>query len=282
MTITENTLQVGALTWFYREATPINDRQTTPALFLHGLPAHSYIWREILPQVAEAGFRAIAPDWIGSGFSDKPDKRNFAYSPDAYLNALGELINALEIKPLSLIVQGYLASVGVLYAQQNPDAIARLIILNTPLFPSDKLPWNMKQWGLPFAGDMLTQDPLLVDRTIESGSGFVISDSDLATFRQPYLKSSAVGRALMTTTKKLNLAQTTTQIEQGWQSWDKPTLLLWGEADSWLPPEKVQALVQKYPSLEYSGLAEAQHYPQEHWHQEVGAAIVTFLRRQAS
>ena len=85
-----------------------------------------------MPQVAEAGFRAIAPDWIGSGFSDKPDKRNFAYSPNAFLNALGELIDALEIKPLSLIVQGYLASVAVLYAQQNPDAIARLIILKPP------------------------------------------------------------------------------------------------------------------------------------------------------
>ncbi len=281
MTITENTRQVGTLNWFYREAAPTRDRQASPALFLHGLPAHSYIWREILPQVAAAGYRAIAPDWIGSGFSDKPDKRTFAYTPDAYLQALGEFIEILDIKPLSLIVQGYLASIGVLYAQQNPDAIDRLIILNSPLFPADKLPWKMQQWGLPFAGDMLTQDPILVDRTLEGGSGFVISDPDLAIFRKPFLKSSAVGRALLTTTQKLNLAQISAKIEQGWQSWEKPTLLLWGEGDPWLRTEPVQALAQKQANLDYLGLEEAKHYPQEHWPQEVGEAIVTFLRRQA-
>lgn len=190
--MTEQTLTVGSLDWFYREATPATDTNKSPVLLLHGLPAHSYIWRGVLDRLAERGFRAIAPDWIGSGFSAKLDKRDFAYTSERYQSALDEFIKSLAIEKFSLVVQGFLASVGLQYAFNHPEMIDRLIILNTPLSPETKLPWLMKQWTIPFMGDMVTQDPLLVDRTLEKGSGFVIADEDLAIYRQPFLKSSAV------------------------------------------------------------------------------------------
>lgn len=280
MALTEQTLKVSSLNWFYREALPMNAPRGNPILLLHGLPAHSYIWRGVMPAIADAGFRAIAPDWIGSGFSDKPDKRSFNYTPAAFLQSLADFIQKAGIKSCSLVVQGFLASAGILYAQQNPEAIDRLIVLNTPLFARSKLPWLMQQWGLPFIGDMLTQDPLLVDRALEKGSGFVIADGDLAKFRQPYLKSSAVGRALIATIQKLNLAEMGQEIERGWQNWDRPTLLLWGTGDSWLPADPVQDLSRQHSAIEFSAIAGAKHYPQEHWPKETREAIVQFLRRQ--
>jgi len=278
--ITDKTLDTGKLEWFYREGVPETPNHKPPVLLLHGLPSQSYTWLPILNQLAENGFQAIAPDWIGSGLSDKPEKRDFAYTPQAYLEALTDLINTLKLDRLSIVVQGYLASVGIQYALQNSHRIEKLVILNTPLTPAAKLPWPMTQWTLPFAGDMVTQDPLLIDRTLEGGSGFVVTDEKLDVYRRPYLKTSAVGRALMITTKNLKLAKTMTEIESGLKNWSKPALIIWGMLDPWLPSDTVEQLVNTNSQLELIKLPEAKHYPQEHWADEIGAVLIPFLRRQ--
>ncbi len=271
MAITENTVQIGSLTWFYREALPDNDLGKPPVLLLHGLPSHSYTWVETINTLASSGLRAIAPDWIGSGASAKPDKQDFAYTPEAFLQALSDLIAALELKELSLVVQGFLASVGLQYAIRYPETINRLIILNTPLSTKAKLPQSMKQWGWPFIGDMLTQDPLLVDRTLEQGSGYVISDENLAIYRQPFLKTSAVGRALVATIQNLQLTTVLLEIESGLKTFPQPILVIWGSRDPWLPfPEG--------ENWEIAELPEAKHYPQEHWLAEIAPLMINFLQ----
>jgi haloalkane dehalogenase len=281
--ITENTIAIADLNWFYREVSSESASQLaaerSPVVLLHGLPSQSLTWSSLLELLGEQGWRAIAPDWIGSGFSSKPEKREFAYTPEVYLQALGDFLSALELPKISLIVQGFLASVGIQYALRHPEQIDRLIILNTPLTPTVKLPWLMQQWTIPFLGDMVTQDPLLIDRTLEGGSGFVISDARLDIYRKPFLKTSASGRALLTTTKNLNFAKTLTEVETGLKQWQKPTLLMWGMQDPWLTLDPVEALVAQNPQLELFKLPEAKHYPQEHWPQEIGEAVIRFLRR---
>ncbi|EAZ92120.1 alpha/beta fold hydrolase [Crocosphaera chwakensis] len=278
--ITEQIITVGSLEWFYREVTPTNSNNKPPVILVHGLPSHSYIWRRVMNNLEDQGFRAIAPDWLGSGFSAKPDKQDFPYTSAAYEKAFGEFLKALELEKVSLVVQGFLASVALQYAFNHADTIERLIILNTPLSPDVKLPWLMQQWSIPFMGDMVTQDPLLVDRTLEKGSGFVIEDKDLDIFRQPYLKSSAVGRALLTTTKNLKLSQTLKNLETKFFSWQVPTLILWGMADPWLSADIPEKLAANTSNIEMVKLEEAKHYPQEHWPKEVSEEIITFLRRQ--
>jgi pimeloyl-ACP methyl ester carboxylesterase len=280
VTITETSITVGSLSWFYREVVPNNQNDKSPVLLLHGLPAQSYTWRRILPNLAEYGFRAIAPDWIGSGFSAKPEKRNFAYTSNAYLEALSAFLKSLEIGKCSLVVQGFLGSIGLQYALRNRDAIDRLVILNTPLSPTAKLPWQMQQWRLPLIGDMLAQDPILVDRTLEGGSGFVIQEEDLTIYRKPFLTTSASGRALIATTKNLKLSETISEIESGLSQWENPTLILWGMADPWLSSDVAEKLANSRANIELVKLEEAKHYPQEHWSKEVGMEIVNFLRRQ--
>lgn len=277
---TENSIAVGSLKWFYREAQPQQESEQPPVVFLHGIPGHSFTWCEIMPKLAEKGIRAIAPDWLGFGFSDKPDRREFKYTPDAYVEGLTAFLSALEIESCFLVVQGFLASAGLQYALRNPEAIARLVILNTPMSKTAKLPWKMKQWGLPFAGDMLTQDPLLVDRTLESGSGFQISDRDLAVFRKPFLQSSGAGRSLKMAIENLKLSSAMTEIESGLSNWEKPTLIVWGMADPWLDSDAAENLAQNNSNLELIKLAEAKHYPQEHWQEEITSYLITFLRRQ--
>jgi len=278
MPITTEKVQVGNYQWFYRQTDIASDR--TPILFLHGLPSHGYTWRQLMSLLADEDIPSIAPDWLGCGFSDKPNQRDFAYTPEAFQAALGELIEALKLEKFYLVVQGFLSSVGLQYALQNSEQVEGLIILNTPIAPSVKLPWLLKQLSLPFVGDMMTQDPLLVDRSLEKGSGFVVKDEDLDVLRKPFLQSSDVGRSLMAILKKLDLENTTKKIEAGLEEWSKSCLIIWGTEDKWLDIEAPKKLTAANSNITLIELSEAKHYPQEHWSSEIVEEIIQFFRRK--
>ena len=278
MAIKTDKIKADKFEWFYRQ-TEI-DSERIPVLFLHGLPSHSHTWSRMMSLLADENIPSTAIDWLGCGFSDKPKPRDFAYTPEAYLIELSKVIAALKLEKFYLVVQGFLGSVGVQYALQNPDRLEGLIILNAPITSGAKLPWLMKQLSLPFVGDMMTQDPLLVDRTIEKGSGFVVEDRDLDKLRQPFLQSSAVGRSLMTILQKLDLPNTTREIETGLKQWSKPSLIIWGAKDRWLNTDDVQKLVDDNREINLIELTEAKHYPQEHWASDISEEIVQFFRRK--
>lgn len=273
----EHRLEIGSVTWFYREAEPSTPQNRPPVILLHGLVSQSYSWRNVLPALAEQGFRAIAPDWIGCGYSSHPDRRDFAYTPDAFLGAIESLVQKLELEKFSLVAQGFLGSVGIQYALRHPEQIDRLAIFNAPIAQTAKLPWKLKQMGIPLVGDMMTQDPLLVDRTLEGAGGYRIDDADLDVYRRPWLKTSDVGRALLAIIQNLQLKSVTAEIETGLKSWDKPLLIGWGLRDPWLPLEMAKTL----PQAELVELDEVGHYAQEDWHEKVSEALISFLRRQA-
>lgn len=279
--VTEQFITVGNLDWLYREAIPEHPIDRPPIVFLHGLPAQSYSWRYVLAAVAKQGYRAIAPDWIGMGFSSKVEKRDFAYTPDAYVTALGDFLEALELSEIILVVQGFLGSVGLQYAFRYPDSISRLAVFNSPMSTSVKLPWKMKQLGLPLIGEMLTQDPLLVDRTLEGGGPYQVDDEDLDVYRRPFLATSASGRSLFITVRNLQLPQALAEIEAGFKTWEKPTLLAWGMADPWLSVEPAEQLSKVLPDADFVKLEQVGHFAQEDWHEKVSETLITFLRRQA-
>ena len=276
---TDNTVQAGKFEWFYREAKPLGDPKATVVL-LHGLVCQSYGWRHVLPALAEQGFWAIAPDWLGHGFSERPDRRDFPYTPDAFVTALGEFLQALGIERCSLVVQGFLGTVGLQYALRHPEQIDRIAIFNAPLTTAAKLPWKMQQLGIPLAGEMITQDPLLVDRTLEGGGGYRVEDADLDIYRRPFLQTSDSGRALFATVQNLKLKQITAEIEAGFREWRKPVLVAWGDRDPWLPRAIAESFVQALPDGELVTLEEVGHYPQEDWHEKVNDTLLPFLRRQ--
>ncbi|MBD1844655.1 alpha/beta fold hydrolase [Cyanobacteria bacterium FACHB-63] len=269
-------IEVGSLSWFYREAEPMNESSRTPVILLHGLVSQGYSWRNVLPRLAEQGFRAIAPDWIGCGYSSMPDRRDFAYTPDAFIAALEALIAQFGFEKVSIVAQGFLGSAGIQYALRHPEQVERLAIFNCPIAQVAKLPWKLQQMSIPLVGDMMTQDPLLVDRTLEGGGGYRIEDADLDVYRRPWLKTSDVGRSLLAILKNLQLKQATAEIEAGLTSWKNPLLIGWGMRDPWLSIAAAKSLTAELVELDEVG-----HYPQEDWHEKVCEALIPFLKRQA-
>ena len=281
MSIKEHKITVNSLEWYYREAQPIGRSDLLPVVLLHGIVSQSYSWRNIIPALAAQGTRAIAPDWIGYGFSAKPEKRDFAYTPDAFIKALDDFIQAIELERFSLVVQGFLGSVGLQYALKNPQKIANVAILNAPISTSAKLPWKIQQMGLPLAGEVMTQDPLLVDRTLEGGCRYRIEDPDLDVYRKPFLKTSASGRSLLSTIRNLQLDQAMSEIETGFKEWQKPILVQWGIIDPWLSLDMAESFVKSVPDGDIIKLHNVGHYPQEHYHEVILQDLLPFVRRHS-
>src|SRR5215218_7149395 len=101
----------------------------SPVLLLHGEPTWSYLYRTIIPQLTPSA-RAIAPDYFGFGRSDKP-LRLEDYSYDFHFGSIVRLVDELDLRELTVVVQDWGGPIGLRLAVEHPDRVARLVIMNT-------------------------------------------------------------------------------------------------------------------------------------------------------
>lgn len=106
-------------------------------LFLHGLPAWSYTWRNIIPTLSQQG-RCIAPDLIGLGRSDKPD---IEYTIEDHINYIHHFIEALGLKKLTLVMHAWGSVIGFEYARSNEANIKALAFTEAHIRPTSS--WKM-------------------------------------------------------------------------------------------------------------------------------------------
>jgi pimeloyl-ACP methyl ester carboxylesterase len=111
---------------FYREAGPAD----APAVvLLHGFPASSFMFRELIPRLADR-YHVIAPDHLGFGLSDAPPAEEFGYTFDALAALTGGLLTQLGVTRYAIYVQDYGAPVGWRLALADPDAVTAVITQN--------------------------------------------------------------------------------------------------------------------------------------------------------
>ena len=104
-------------------------RDAPVVLMLHGEPTWSYLYRHVIPPVAAAGMRALAPDLIGFGKSDKPDQQG-DYSYAAQVAWLKHWMEALDLRDITLVCQDWGSLIGLRLAAENPDRFARILLGN--------------------------------------------------------------------------------------------------------------------------------------------------------
>jgi haloalkane dehalogenase len=119
----------------YREALPDAwDGAGRTALFLHGYPTSSYLWRNVLPAVAAAGCRAVAPDL--PGFGDSPP--NLAGTWERQVENLERFRHALDLDRVILGVHDWGGLIGLRWACDHPSAVEALVITDTGFFPDGR------------------------------------------------------------------------------------------------------------------------------------------------
>jgi pimeloyl-ACP methyl ester carboxylesterase len=110
-------------------------RDAPPVLMLHGNPTWSFYYRNLVKALS-ANHRCIVPDHIGCGLSDKPGDEQYDYRLTSRIEDIDSLIDHLHLAaPITLVVHDWGGMIGFAWAVQNPQRIARLVILNTAAFP---------------------------------------------------------------------------------------------------------------------------------------------------
>ncbi len=105
-------------------------------LMLHGEPSWSYLYRKMIPPVAAAGFRVVAPDLIGFGRSDKPVRQR-DYSFPRHVAWLSAFLEKTGLLGITLVCQDWGGLTGLRLVAESPDRFARVVAANTilPGFP---------------------------------------------------------------------------------------------------------------------------------------------------
>ena len=121
--------KVGKLRMHYVDVGP---RDADPILLLHGEPSWSHLYRKMIPPLAAAGHRVIAPDLIGFGRSDKPAKRS-DHSYPFHVDSMMHFVTELDLKNVTLFCQDWGSLIGFRVVTGAPDRFARVVAGNAAL-----------------------------------------------------------------------------------------------------------------------------------------------------
>jgi haloalkane dehalogenase len=114
-------------------------RGAPPILMLHGEPSWSFLYRKMIAIFAREGYRAIAPDLIGFGKSDKPTDRR-AYSYAKHVEWIVRLIEHLDLRDITLVCQDWGSLIGLRTAAEHADRFARIVVANGALPTGERPP----------------------------------------------------------------------------------------------------------------------------------------------
>jgi len=125
--------QGGTLRMHYVDEGPA---ESNPVLLMHGEPSWSYLYRKMIPIITEAGYRAIAPDLVGFGRSDKPADRN-DYTYQRHVDWVQAWLDKMKLQRITLVCQNWGGLIGLRLVADNPDLFARVVAANTGLPTGD-------------------------------------------------------------------------------------------------------------------------------------------------
>jgi haloalkane dehalogenase len=132
-------------------------------LLLHGQPTWSYLYRTVVARLAGRGLRAVAPDLIGFGRSDKPLART-AYSVQAHVDWLAQFVDVVGLSALTLVVQDWGGPIGLGVLAAHPGLVRRVVAANTALHTADPALAGRLAWACHAGPDgTVTVEQMLLD-----------------------------------------------------------------------------------------------------------------------
>lgn len=123
----------GELRVHYLDEGPSNAQ---PVLLMHGEPSWCFLYRKMIPIISDAGYRAIVPDLIGFGRSDKPSRQE-DYTYQRHVDWMQAAIGQLNLKEITLVCQDWGGLIGLRLAADQPERFARIVVANTGLPTGD-------------------------------------------------------------------------------------------------------------------------------------------------
>jgi haloalkane dehalogenase len=253
-----------------------------PALLLHGEPTWAFLYRKLIPQLAAIA-RAVAPDYFGFGRSDKPTRIE-DYSYDFHHRSVERLVDALDLRGATVVVQDWGGPIGLRLAVERPDVVGRLVILNTGIgagrAPSEE--WLRFRAFVRRVGTDLVPGQLVRISCVTELDDDVVEAYN-APFPVPESKAGVLAfPELVPTELDHPSAPKMLEVRDALSRWDRPTLVLFSDSDPIFSPEAAERMASRIPG---AGPAEiirgAGHFLQEDKGEEIAERIVGFLAENA-
>ena len=249
-----------------------------PVLCLHGEPTWSFLNRRMIPALARVA-RVVAPDYFGFGRSDKPTDQAW-YSYDRHCGSIRRLVQELDLRGLTVVVQDWGGPIGLRLAVERPDLVNRLVILNTGVGagrpPSDA--WLRFREVVRAAGGEF-QAGRLVRRSCVRGLSDELVVAYDAPFATPESKAGALAfpEHVPTEPDHPNTAPLLA-VREALRGWQKPALVLFGDSDPIFSIRVAERIAELIPgALPAETVVNAGHFVQEDAGEEVAERIVRFL-----
>ena len=252
-----------------------------PVLLLHGEPSWSFLYRKMIPIIARAGFRVIAPDLVGFGRSDKPTEMS-DYSFQRLVDWTASVMNQLDLQQINLFGQDWGGLIGLRLAAENEARFARLIMGNTGLPTGDhKMPEAFLKW------QTFTQrvKKLPVRRILQNSCVSTLSRDVLAGYEAPFPDGSyqAGARILPSLVPTSPDDPATAANRRAWQvlmRWQKPVLLTFSDSDP-ITAGGDRVFLKLVPGTKgqpHTTIKDAGHFLQEDKGEELAHVMVNFIQ----
>jgi haloalkane dehalogenase len=204
----------------------------SPVVMLHGEPSWSYLYRKMIPVFATAGLRALAPDLVGFGKSDKPaDERDYSY--ERHVAWMTRWLRGLGLREATLVCQDWGSLIGLRVAAENQELFARVVVAN------GFLPTAMQSVPLAFRAwrAFARYSPVFpVGRIVASGCVTKLSKEIVAAYDAPfpsraYKAGARVFPSLVPTSESDPAIPANRAAWDVLGRWSKPFLTLFGKND---------------------------------------------------
>ena len=251
-----------------------------PVLLLHGEPSWSYLYRKMIPPIAAAGHRVIAPDLIGFGKSDKPTSQS-DYSYAGHVDWMRQFIEVLDLLNITLFCQDWGSLIGLRVAAENEERFARIALGNGGLPTGDQEPPRVFKVWRAFA----RWSPWFpIGRIIQSATVTDLDKNVLAAYDAPFpsARYKAAARAfpkLVPTTPDDPASDANRHAWDVFKKWEKPLLTTFSNRDPITRPmlRPFQELVPGAQGLEHVTIRNAGHFLQEDKSEELAEALLAFI-----
>lgn len=269
-------VEVDGVPMHYQEA---GDSSAPTMVLIHGFASFSLVWSKVLLPLADAGFRVIAPDLPGYGFSGKP--RHLDYTINSQAAMVVSLLKQLGIERTFLVGSSYGGAVAATIALDHPTLVEKLVLVGAVTNNKPTRYMLMRLFGSPVIGDILS--PLLASsrtllrrrmKKVYDRHSWVLDERRVQARHLP-LRTRGTHRAIIRTVRGWDADR----ISRDAHLISQPSLVMWGENDREVPLRDGERIHQEIPNSRLIVFRECGHIPHEEYPERFTEVVTEFLRK---
>jgi haloalkane dehalogenase len=249
-------------------------------LLMHGIPTWGFLYHAVIPLMTKAGYRVIAPDFLGHGWSDRRDRFDRSFQDQARM--IVALLSLLGLERVHIVGHDTGGAVALILAIEHAHLINHLVISNAVCY--DRFDDDMLDFGHPIRWKSRPVADLVNVLEDSLAAGIFNKTRLTEEFRQGIIApwASEEGKlSLFRNASALNANQTMALVDRHSTITTK-TMILWGMKDPWQKSEDGQQLATEIPNATFKGIENASHWLQQDAPEAFASALIDFFENSKS